>query len=72
VQSEVEKAFAKERELGSTVLLPITIDDAVRDTRQAWAAEIRNTRHIGDFRVWTEPERYKTAFDALLRAFRRE
>lgn len=51
VESEVEAAFEKERKQKRTVLFPIRLDDAVMETGQAWAAEIRRTRHRGDFRV---------------------
>jgi hypothetical protein len=54
------------------VLFPIRIDDAVMDTKQAWAASIRRTRHIGDFTKWTEHANYKRAFDRLLRDLRAE
>ena len=57
----------KERKQGRTVLFPIRLDDAVMNTDQAWAADIRRTRHIGDFRNWKDHKRYKTAFDRLLR-----
>jgi hypothetical protein len=53
VEGEVEAAFEKERKQGRTVLFPIRLDDAVMETEEAWAAEIRRTRHIGDFRKWT-------------------
>ena len=52
VQSEVEAAFEKERKQKRTVLFPIRLDDAVMETEEAWTAEIRRTRYIGDFRNW--------------------
>ncbi|MCH8961488.1 MAG: hypothetical protein IH820_09245 [Bacteroidetes bacterium] len=36
-------------------------------TRRAWAAKFRRQRHIGDFRDWTDPAKYKRAFEGLLR-----
>lgn len=67
VEREVEAAFEKERREKRTVLFPIQLDDAVRETRQAWAADIRRTRHIGDFRDWKNHDSYKKAFERLLR-----
>jgi hypothetical protein len=67
VESEAETAFEKERQQKQPVLFPIRLDDAVMQTRYAWAAEIRRTRHIGDFRGWTDPQAYKQALDRLLR-----
>lgn len=67
VEKEVETAFEKERQQNRTVLFPIRLDEAVMATDQAWAADIRRTRHIGDFRDWKNHDSYKKAFDRLLR-----
>lgn len=67
VEKEVETAFEKERRQSRTVLFPIRLDDAVMETDQAWAADIRRTRHIGDFRDWKAHDSYKKAFQRLLR-----
>jgi hypothetical protein len=67
VEAEVEAAFEKERKQKRTVLFPIRLDDAVMKTKQAWAAEIRRVRHIGDFQKWKEHDEYKKAFERLMR-----
>jgi hypothetical protein len=69
VEKEVETAFEKERRDPNkrTVLFPIRLDDAVMETNEAWAADIRRTRHIGDFREWKNHDAYKKALDRLLR-----
>ncbi len=67
VEKEVETAFEKERRSGRVVLFPIRLDDAVMDTNVAWAADIRRTRHIGNFHRWKEHEEYSRAFDRLMR-----
>jgi uncharacterized protein YjbI with pentapeptide repeats len=67
VEKEVETAFERERREKRTVLFPIRLDDAVMETEQAWAADIRRTRHIGDFRKWKNHDSYKQAFERLLR-----
>ena len=67
VEKEVETAFEKEKQVWKTVLFPIRLDDAVMKTDQAWAADIRRTRHIGDFSQWKNHDEYKKAFDRLLR-----
>ncbi len=81
VQAEVETALEKERRLGRelpadarrpTVLFPVKLDDTVMETPQAWAGDIRRTRHIGDFRYWKEHDAYKRAFDRLLRDLQAE
>jgi hypothetical protein len=66
VEKEVETAYEKERQKCTTVLLPICLDNAVMETNQSWAADIRRTRHIGDFRNWRNPDSYKKSFDRLL------
>jgi hypothetical protein len=64
VETEVETAFEKERkQQGKTVLFPIRLDDAVMKTDQAWAAEIRRTRHIGEFSNWKNHDEYKKNLD---------
>ena len=68
VESEVGAAFEREsRQDGQLVLFPIRLDDAVIDTKQSWAADIRRKRHIGDFRTWQDHNSYKKAFERLLR-----
>ena len=72
VESEVETAFEKERKQGRTVLFPIRLDDSVMETDKAWAAEIRRTRNIGDFREWKDHDSYQAAFQRVLRDLRPE
>lgn len=67
VETEVEAAFEKERGQKRTVLFPIRLDDSVMDAEEAWAAEIRRTRHIGDFRKWKEHDKFQKAVARLLR-----
>jgi hypothetical protein len=73
VVTEVEGAFEREhREKDRVVLFPIRLDDAVMQTNQAWAADIRRRRHIGDFSEWTNHVSYKKAFTRLLRDLKAE
>jgi hypothetical protein len=68
VEREVQAAVEKERRSpGDTVLFPIRLDDAVMQSNRAWAADIRRTRHIGDFRKWKDHDSLKNAFERLLR-----
>ena len=64
VEQEVETALERERKQERTVLFPIRLDDAVMESKGGWAALIRNTRNIGDFR---KQDAYQQAFDRLLR-----
>jgi CheY-like chemotaxis protein len=72
VEKEVETAFERERLESRVVLFPIRLDDTVMNTDQPWAADIRRTRHIGDFRDWKNHDSYKTAFERLLRDLKAE
>jgi hypothetical protein len=67
VEKEVESAFERERRENRTVLFPIRLDDSVMTTDEAWAADIRRTRHIGDFTQWEQHSEYTKAFKRLLR-----
>jgi hypothetical protein len=67
VEREVNAAREREERDGRLVLFPIRIDEAVMKAPQPWAADVRRTRHIGDFRNWHQHPTYRTAFDRLLR-----
>lgn len=67
VEKEVETAFEKERERKETVLFPIRLDEAVMNSKMGWAADIKRTRHIGDFCAWKDHDSYQKSFDRLLR-----
>ena len=73
VATEVEAAFEREhREKETVVLFPIRLDDAVMKTGQAWAADIRRRRHIGDFSGWKNHDSYAKGLKRLLRDLKAE
>jgi hypothetical protein len=72
VRREVEAAFEREDRQKSMVLFPVQIDDSVMNTNEAWAADIRRTRHIGDFSRWKDHDFYRKAFERLLRDLKAE
>jgi len=72
VEAEVEASFERERKQKRTMLFPIRLDDAVMETEEAWAAEIRRTRHMGDFRKWKDHDEYLKAFERLMRDLKAE
>jgi TIR domain/Pentapeptide repeats (9 copies) len=67
VEKEVEAAFEKEQQQKRTVLFPVRLDDAVMECRTGWSADIRRTRHIGDFRRWKDHDACQQAFSRVLR-----
>ena len=67
VEKEVETAFEEERTNSRLHLIPIRVDNAILNTTRAWAADVRRTRHIGDFSRWKQYDDYQDAFQRLLR-----
>ena len=72
VEREVNAAFENEEKQNKTMLFPVRLDDAVMGCDKAWAADIRRTRHIGDFTGWKGHDSYQKAFDRLLRDLKAE
>lgn len=70
VEKEVETAFGKEQRNKHLILFPIRLDSRVMDTDTSWAADIRRTRHIGDFTNWKGHDAYQAGFERLLRDLR--
>jgi hypothetical protein len=67
VEKEVETAMEKERESRNPALFPVRLDDSLNAVKSGWAADVRRTRHIGDFSNWKSHEEYEKAFERLLR-----
>jgi TIR domain/Pentapeptide repeats (8 copies) len=67
VEVEVESAFDKESRQKREVLFPVRLDESVMQTSHAWARTICQTRHIGDFTHWMDPQEYQQTFERLLR-----
>jgi hypothetical protein len=70
VEHEVNAALERESRENRSFLFPIRIDDAVMKGPQPWAADLRRSRHIADFRGWTAHASYVKAFERLLRDVR--
>jgi hypothetical protein len=67
VEGEVTRALDEERERKRPLLFPIRLDDAVLETKEAWARLLRGQRHIGDFTRWKEHDAYRKALERRLR-----
>lgn len=72
VEQEVETALERERKEKRMVLFPIRLDNTVMTIDKGWPALIKNTRNIGDFRKWRQPEAYSKAFERLMRDLKAE
>jgi uncharacterized protein YjbI with pentapeptide repeats len=66
MEKEVENAFEEEIEKNQNLLIPIRIDGDVMDCDQTWAVDLRRSRHIADFKNWSDPQSYRQAFKRLL------
>ena len=67
VENEVMAALEKEHQQQKPVLFPIKLDETVMQTNLPWAANIRRTRHIGDFTNWKNHDDYQKSLNRLLR-----
>ncbi len=67
VEREVTRSLDEEQERKRLLLVPIRIDDAVLNTKQAWARQLRVQRHIGNFTSWEEKATYNKSLHRLLR-----
>jgi hypothetical protein len=72
VEREVNAAREREDRENRIVLFPIRIDDAVMNATRPWAADIRRSRHVGDFCAWETHRSYVKALDRLLRDLKAE
>ena len=70
VEKEVATAFEKEGREKRVVLFPVRLDDAVMQSYTGWAADIRRSRHIGDFSRWKNHNAYQKVLDRLVRDLR--
>lgn len=74
---EIERALQKEDELArqgkdSEVLFPIRLDDYIFTGWNHHRKADVIAKNVGDFRQWHEPEKYKKAFERLLRDLKAE
>ena len=67
VKEKVNTAYEQERKRKWMVIVPILLDDAAMSTDQRWAAKLRRSRHIFDFKNWKDQNVFKNALDRLLR-----
>ena len=74
---EIKSALQKEDELArhgeeAEVLCPIRLDDYIfSEWNHHRKADVK-AKNVGDFRLWNEAEKYKKAFDRLLRDLKAE
>lgn len=66
VKDEVTKAFAVEMKRGTDIILPITIDNSIMNTSEAWACKIKNSRYIESINNWHDDDEYKKLFEKIL------
>lgn len=72
VEKEVETAMDREVTEGRIVLFPLRLDDSVMSVQSGWPADIRRSRHIGDFSLWQDTDSYQKSFDKLIHDLKAE
>ncbi len=72
VKHEVQIALAREIAQDRTILFPLRLDEEVTHTSKDWAAQLRESRHIGNFTGWKDHDAYQTAFQRLLQDLKTE
>ena len=65
-EKEIEIALQKENKDGKAVLLPLSIDDAIKFTEKPWAIRMRRAHRIHDFSMWEDSNEFQEAFSQLL------
>lgn len=65
-ENEYYRAIEKEMKTGKNVLVPVTLDDAVKYTEQPWAVKMRRVRYAADFSMWEDADAYQEMFSYLL------
>jgi hypothetical protein len=71
-ESEVETALEREGTEKRTVLFPIRLDGAIKESAIPWASHLRRMRHIGDFTGWMDHATYQNVLGRLLKALTSE
>ncbi len=66
VANALATAFARESQQERRVLFVLRLDDAVLQTCETWAMDLRRMRPISDFHDWQQKELYQKALSALL------
>jgi len=66
VENEYNQAVEKEMRSGKTVLVPVTLDDAVESAEQPWAIKLRRSRYAADFSLWQDSDAYQEVLGYLL------
>jgi hypothetical protein len=65
-ENEYNHSIDKEMRSGKTVLVPISLDDAVKYNEKPWAIKMRRSRYAADFSMWQDNDFYQEAFSYLL------
>jgi hypothetical protein len=68
---KVNGTAVKENMTRQTISFPVRLDDEVMKRAKGWAADIKRTRHIGDFTEWRDTAKYSNNFQGLLRDLKR-
>ncbi len=70
VKDEVTKAFGVEKKRGADIILPIAVDNSIMNASEAWAREIKDSRHIESINDWQDNDEYSKSFEKMLNELR--
>lgn len=65
-EPEVQQVLEREVEHGQTILLPLAVDEAIRELQVGGRPLAGPRRYVADFCHWQEPDIYQAIFEQLL------
>lgn len=65
-ENEYNSAIEKEKKSNLTTLVPVTLDDAVKNSQQPWTVKMRRTRYMYDFSMWQDGDYYQEILNYLI------
>jgi len=65
-ENEYNHAIEKEVACEKTILIPVSLEDAVQNAWQPWAIKMRRSRYTADFSKWQDNDYYQEMLSYLL------
>ncbi len=65
-ENEYNYAIEKEMKTGKTVLVTLSLDDAVKYAEKPWVIKMRRSRYMHDFSLWQDSDSYQASFSDLM------
>ena len=65
-EKDIETTLQKENKEGKAILLPLSIDDAIKFTEKPWAVKMRRAHRVYDFTMWEDSSEFQEAIALLM------